>query len=324
MFNNLINYHDLKIFFDSKKIRKLLKRMSETSSDAIKETWTANISRPRCWDIPAVRARWNFLMSGSPDIDEYDYIHNKYLASINSIKALSLACGTGHCELNWASFNNINRIDAYDLSDERIVYAKNEAAKMNCNNVNFQVGDVYKIELKPNHYDLIIAEQALHHFTPLRQIIERISFTLKPAGYFFINEFIGPSMFQWTKNQINAVNSILELLPPKYRVIYDSNKLKSKVYRPSRLSMKLSDPSEAVESSNIMPLLREKFEIVETKGYGGTIISLLFEDIAHNFVGNDDCTKQVLSTCFEIEDMLIKNKQIENDYVMAVCRKRRG
>jgi len=322
MFNNFINYHDLINILQYKKIKKLLRRISQTSQAAIEATWASNNSPPRCWDIPAVNARWNFLISGNPNVDEYNYIFSKYLTQINSLKVLSLACGTGHRELNWASFNNIEHIDAYDISKERIAYAKNKAAEMKCNKINFQIGDVYKIELKPNYYDLIISEQALHHFTPLKQIMEKINYSLKPTGYFFINEFVGPTRFQWTKNQIDAVNSILAILPPKYKVIYGSNKLKSKVYRPSRLSMKLTDPSEAVESSNIMPLLRETFDVVEVKGYGGTIISLLFADIAHNFVGNDDCTRQVLSTCFGIEDMLIKSRQIQNDYIIAVCKKR--
>jgi ubiquinone/menaquinone biosynthesis C-methylase UbiE len=322
MFNNLINYHDLISILQWKKIKKLLSRIRQTNQTAVEVTWASKSSNPCCWDIPAVNSRWNFLISGSSDVDEYNYIFRKYLTQNNSLKVLSLACGTGHCELNWASFSNIEHIDAYDISKERIAYAKSKAAEVKCNKINFQVGDVYKIELKPNYYDLIISEQALHHFTPLKQILDRVSYTLKPTGYFFINEFVGPTRFQWTKNQIDAVNSILAIFPAKYKVIYGSNELKSKVYRPSRLSMKIVDPSEAVESSNILPLLREKFETIEVKGYGGSILSLLFEDIAHNFLGDDDFTKQVLSICFGIEDLLIKNDLIQNDYIIAVCKKR--
>jgi ubiquinone/menaquinone biosynthesis C-methylase UbiE len=320
--DNYVNYHDIEAIFHYNKIRKLLKRLNQTGHDTVNEVWATTETPLAWWNIPAVKEHWNLLISGSSDVDEYHYIQNKYLTTINQAKALSLACGTGDREMNWASFNNINSIDAYDISKERIDFARNKAKKMKCDKINFQVGDIYKIDLKPNYYDLITAASALHHFSPLKKIMEKIDYALKPQGYFYVNDFVGPTKFQWTKNQINAVNSILELLPPRYKVLYGSSKFKSKVYKPSLLSMKLKDPSEAVESSNILPFLGDNFEVLEVKGYG-TVISILLGDIAHNFSLNDEFTEQTLSTIFAIEDMLIRNEQIPNDLVIVMCKKKK-
>ncbi len=86
--------------------------------------------------------------------------------------------------------------------------------------------------------------------------------------------------------------------------------------------MILSDPSEAVESSKIEMLLHKKFEIVEIKGYGGTILHMLFNGIAHHFLSDDAETQRWLNVCFEIEDVLLASGELQSDYIVAVCKKR--
>jgi hypothetical protein len=102
----------------------------------------------------------------------------------------------------------------------------------------------------------------------------------------------------------------------------NKNKLKVNIYRPSKLKMILRDPSEAVESSNILPYLNEIFEIVEIREYGGTILHLLFSEIAHNFISDEPEVKRWLKICFEIEDLLLAEEELNSDFIVAVCKKR--
>lgn len=143
---------------------------------------------------------------------------------------------------------------------------------------------------------------------------------LKPDGYLIVNEFIGPTRFQWTDRQIECINNLLAILPTKYRVLENGKSLKSKIFRPSRLRMKLGDPSEAIESSNICPCLSEHFNIVERKNYGGTILHMLLNGIAHHFIENNFEAQQWLQICFEIEDLLMKEGEIESDYAIFICK----
>ena len=86
--------------------------------------------------------------------------------------------------------------------------------------------------------------------------------------------------------------------------------------------MILDDPSEAVESSNILPYLHEIFEIVEIREYGGTLLQLLFSEIAHNFISSEPEIKRWLKICFEIEDLLLAEKELNSDFIVAVCKKK--
>ena len=84
----------------------------------------------------------------------------------------------------------------------------------------------------------------------------------------------------------------------------------------------MSDPSESVESSRIMPLLQDYFEIVDLRPYGGTVLHLLFSDIAANFRDDSEKTDKLLSLCFQIEDTLLEIGELESDFVFVVCKPR--
>ena len=85
--------------------------------------------------------------------------------------------------------------------------------------------------------------------------------------------------------------------------------------------MMLHDPTEAVESSKIIPLVREMFETVEIKGYGGSVLQLLFSDIALNFRSKDSETQGYLKRCFAFEDDLLERGELAHDFAVGICKR---
>jgi len=327
MFNNLINVHDLSTL--AERIRRgqfnrIFSRLRAGRRERIESSWEHVHNPPtKWWDIPAVRDRWNYLISGDVEVDYYEYVSRKYLCGREPVNALSLACGTGHRELRWVELGKFKRIDAYDLSEGRIRYATEKASEKGYGEIiKYRVADVFDIKTRESYYDVVLAEQSLHHFSPLEEILLRMDRFLKANGYFIVNEFVGPTRFQWTDRQLEVVNGLLSVLPAKHRLLWKSSSIKSKVFRPSRLRMILGDPSEAVESSRIMPLLYEIFDVVEVRAYGGSILHLLFDGIAHNFLSEDHETHRFLHLCFQVEDLLLESGDIQSDFVVVVCKKR--
>jgi hypothetical protein len=121
---------------------------------------------------------------------------------------------------------------------------------------------------------------------------------------------------------MEAINGLLAVLPDHYKTLWNGRTMKKKVFRPSRLSMMLTDPSEAVESAGIEPLLRENFEVLEMKQYGGNLLHMLFNGIAHHFCSQDTKTKRWLDILFSVEDALLHNGELSSDFLVAVCQKR--
>ncbi len=326
MFNNYINFYDIVRLvrkMQQGQTGKMFAKLVAGKNEKVRKSW-ARIENPpiNWWDIPEVRQRWNKKVSGRKDLSHQEYFAQKYFAGVNLLTGLSWGCGRGEVEMKWAATGKFARIDAFDLSENRIAFAR-KAARENglTGKIDFRVGDVYAIEMETEKYDFIFTEGSLHHFSPLAEIVLKIKEALKPDGYFFLNEFVGPARFQWTERQLQIVNGILAVLPREYRKIHNNQRFKKKVHRPGRLWMQLSDPSEAVESDGILPLIEENFDIVEKKGYGGTILSLLFSEIANNFISADPATKRLLEMCFEIEDVLLTTNLIRDDYVMMMCKK---
>lgn len=327
MFNNYINIYDLQRAFEKIKQGELSKILSAiiplNKSEKIRSAWKHHISPPKnWWDIPQVQKRWNYLVTGNPEITIYNYTAQKFLSAKN-LSALSLCCGTGHNEINWAKTEVFSNICAFDLSPDRIAEANQSAKKENLDSIlSFKVDDAVNLELEDKHFDVIIADGALHHLTPLHDIVKKFSYSLKKDGLLILKEFVGASRFQWSDAQLNYVAELLSMLPDKYKKRWKSKSIKNKHYRPSRLSMILSDPSEAVESSNILPVLNNHLELIELKPMGGCILQLAFNDIAHNFINSDEETSKWINTCFDFEDSLLNSNKLESDFVFAVYKKR--
>ncbi len=104
-------------------------------------------------------------------------------------------------------------------------------------------------------------------------------------------------------------------VPSEYKKRKHTDVVKQQVYFPGYLRMVISDPSEAIESAEIMPLLNKKFMLLEQKNYGGNVLTFILKDIAHHF--NKPDATPILTQLFEIEDELMKREQ-QSDFVFAV------
>ena len=122
---------------------------------------------------------------------------------------------------------------------------------------------------------------------------------------------------------MQAVNRLLEGFPRDLRVRQDGT-VKPRVHRPGTLTMRMYDPSEAADSSNILPTLRSMFDTREEHLYGGTVLHLLFKDIAHHFLTLDAERKSLLEKCCDQEDRLIAGGKLTSDFAAVVALNQRG
>jgi 2-polyprenyl-3-methyl-5-hydroxy-6-metoxy-1,4-benzoquinol methylase len=273
---------------------------------------------------PAVQRRINTKVSGSAAVDPYQHLVgflNRNGAVLPLQRCLTLGCGGGELERGLAKYDFCLRHDAYDVADRAIEQARRAAEKHGLTHVNYQTADVNRLSLPPRTYDVVFNVMSAHHFWNLEHVFQQVRNSLKPDGVFFLNEFIGPTKFQWTDRQLEIVNGLLRVLPPKYRMT-SGKWLKTKVRRPTLFWMEFSDPSEAVRSGQIVGSLSEHFTIVEKKDYGGTLLHLLLQRIAHNF----DCVAandgKLLQMMFDIEDQLLEAGDIASDFSVIIARPR--
>jgi SAM-dependent methyltransferase len=325
MLDNLVNRHDVGRLARRvwrRDVPDLLDRVIGSDRARVRRKWNEIEAEPgQWWVVGEVRRRWAEMVSGDPDVDFREYVAGKYLRDRRGLIGCSPGCGTGEREMAWAATGRFERFDAFDLSPVRIDVARAEAERRGLDHVlRFEVADVTDAPFDGGGYDVIVAEHSLHHFSPLHAVLRVLEDALRPDGFFFVDEYVGPTRFQWTARQLDAANGLLAALPERYR--RTSTGIKRREIRPSKLAMYLDDPSEAVESAEIMPQLHARFDVVEVRGYGGAVLHLALANISRNFVSTDAETLRLLHTCFDIEDALLESGEIDHDFMIAVCRLR--
>jgi SAM-dependent methyltransferase len=271
-----------------------------------------------------VQERINFKVTAESGIDRYQYFVRKYLGGqLPVARALTLGCGAGELERGLAKYNFTRAHDAVDISDGAIAIAADAAAAAGLAHITYRVEDLNVIELDADRYDVVLGISAVHHVARLEHLFEQVDRTLRPGGCFFLDEFVGPSQFQWTDAQLRSVNRALESMPtPFKRSVTRPGEMKIPVDRPTKAFMDANDPSEAIRSAEIIPLLPRYFDVVEVKGQGGSLLHLLLEDIAGNFDRRNEGADAYLSGLFDLEDRLISEGVLQHDFATIVARKR--
>jgi SAM-dependent methyltransferase len=238
---------------------------------------------------------------------------------------LSLGCGDGALERHALSLGICKRFDAFDLSSRSVNIAIEERGKRGFSDkLHYEVKDINSIALENDKYDIVFLDSSMHHFRNLEHVIMEIRKSLKKNGLLIANEFVGPSQFQWTDKQLQIMNELLPLLPPRLCHDIMTNAQKIPIGRPSIEHMNTHDPSEAIRSAEIIPLLEEYFEIVERTDFGGTLLHLLLQGIIENFDPAREEDISILRLLGYIEDVLIREGVLSSDFTFLVLKNNKG
>lgn len=199
-------------------------------------------------------------------------------------KGISVACGTGTKEMELLEGNIVAHFDCYELSEEAIARGRQEAEKRNLNGrISFHHSDAFKNSFPSGSFDFIYWDNAMHHMFDAYAAMRWSKELLAVGGCFFLFDFVGPSRFQWTDEQIRILKNILESLDDAYFLIPDSEYMWKK--EPSRMTVEemiQADPSEAVDSDNILPSFKEFFPDGTIIPLGGLIYALALDGILVN------------------------------------------
>jgi SAM-dependent methyltransferase len=218
-------------------------------------TW---MSEERC------RMSINELISGSPNEWPMEWFQRVFSPDPQSI-GLSLGCGDGALERDVRKKGICRQITGIDLSARAVELAADTAASEGLGGIEYERGDFNNLDLEPDRFDIVFFHQAMHHVANLEGCIEQIQKSLKKDGLFYLDEYVGPSRDQWTDELVGAANAVFRALPKEFRTT-------RKVPYP----VEEDDPSEAVRSADIVPLVEAGFEVIERRDYGGHLVSLIY------------------------------------------------
>lgn len=299
-----------------KGIKYLFSKFRFLPKSRIASKWDNYESISDFWVIPEITDKWNTIISGNPKMIYEDYVYEKYLKGKSGLKLLSVGCGEGFHDRNFAKYDCFEHILGLDYSPESIRVAT-EMANEKSYKLTYECGDFYQRQFDEK-YDVILFSSSLHHFDQIDSFLEqKIKPLLNENGILVVFEFVGPNRLQWKENQLRRANELLQELPKGYKTYYDGKTLKRKVYKPGYLRMLMVDPSEAVDSEAILPALHTHFKILEEKKLGWNILHLLLKGIAHNFLNDKPDTKACIHHLIE-EEYKFVDKTGNSDAIFGI------
>lgn len=246
-------------------------------------------------------------------IDEYGIFPCK--------SAVSVGCGIGSKEIDLVNRGLVEHFDLYELSPDRIEKGKDIAEQLGLEKqINFRLGDAFEMESRSEIYDLVYWNNSLHHMLNVRDAIKWSQRVLKVGGGLFMDDFIGPSRFQWTDKQLEIGSRVRQCFEGTDYLNHPTRvatKIPTKVKRPTVQGMIDADPSEAADSGRIVECLRDFFPSVEISYTGGVVYGNAINDLMANIDNENE--PHILRLLLLIDDL--SSQLGENFYAVAMAKK---
>jgi SAM-dependent methyltransferase len=266
-----------------------------------------------------VRAAINRRITGDPELGIETYFARRHGPSIVAPHVVSLRASDAKLEVALVEAGSAERVTGLDDEQSRLDFAAGRVPEPLRDRVAFQLGTLDRWE-PPEPLGAAVCRSFLHSRADLEVVLDRLAAILVPGGLLFVEDFVGPSQFQWTDAQLEAINRLLARLPRELLTDLSSEdgRPKPRVERPSLAKRIAANSQQAVRSEEILPALDARFERVEVRPYGGAIFHQLFSRIMGNFAERPD----LVAVLMEVDALLTDAGVVGSDYVWGVWRRR--
>jgi ubiquinone/menaquinone biosynthesis C-methylase UbiE len=236
---------------------------------------------------------------------------------------LSIGCGGGNAEISYARQGLFAEMDAYDYAADAIKVAIEQAAAQGIDNIHFGTFNGNIDDLPAESYDVVHMNMSLHHIMRLERLVYQLRRAVKESGWLVVNEYIGPSQFQYSNKQVQVVRDLLDRLPPRlrYNAVAGYEKRQYPIF--SRSYWQEFDPTEACRSEDIPAVISRAFPGVIRRDYNGAILNLLLENLVTNFDKEREEDLSILRMLLAIEDYLTATGAVASQFALFVAQKRK-
>jgi SAM-dependent methyltransferase len=282
--------------------------------------WDENVGR-HCgpfahWESPApIQHALNKLVTGDISIHPPVWFMRHFGPFAH---VAELGCGDGILVHVLLDGDPRLKVDAYDISTASLARAA-ERIKAHCGTterVRFLPIDLNKENLPEATYEAVLTTGTMHHVENLDFCFRNVGRSLRPGGYLWLNDYVGPNRFQWSDTQMRLADELLALVPKAWR-------RRDKVARCNSPALRAMDPSEAVASQHIEAALAAHFEIVQKWPRGGTLLAPIFGSGCLDAAMADSPEGlAILAVMYEAEQDLICDGALPSDSYVYIAKPR--
>jgi SAM-dependent methyltransferase len=278
--------------------------------------------RIRWWEDRTTLEHINRIVEGRATDGMHAGFHNrilKFFPDKPAERAISVGCGVGTKEWELLRIGAVKHFDLYDISEANILHGRKHA-EINgfADRVTYRYADVFEVETESD-YDLVYWNNSLHHMSDVYQALRFSHDRLRFSGLLAIDDYVGPTRFQWTEENLRWARLIRHNLPDRLlkNPWAPGHMVPRQIMPQTPDEIVAIDPSEAMDSGRILSALYEVFPSVEIIPTGGALYHLALSDIYCNFVTEDD--NVLLRQILMLDQLLAENGTTQ--YAVAFASK---
>ncbi|MBA3543536.1 MAG: methyltransferase domain-containing protein [Chthoniobacterales bacterium] len=278
------------------------------------------------WQVPLVRQHINRLVAGLPcgtGASAGTVALLKRLAAGRVFRrAISVGAGVGIKEMLLLQNGLVEEVDLFELSSKRIAEGQERATKLGLDGrVHFHSSDAFQSVAEAS-VDLVYWNNALHHMFDVEEAVKWSYSIMETGGLFYMDDFVGPNRRQWSQKALALGSRIREILPERYlrKTVDDkaqTSLLPRQLVREDPQRIAAQDPSEAVDSQNIMAAVRRFFPKATIIPTGGVVYHMTLSRIFPNFDPEDERDKALLEALLLVDELCLEIPGLETHYCVA-------
>lgn len=238
-----------------------------------------------------------------------------------------LSLGSGNCDLEVRLadlLRNQNKadflIECLDLNPAMLSRGRADAEKKGlAGNIQFTEVDLNTWSAT-REYDVVIANQSLHHILNLEGIFSEIESALRPGGKIVTSDMIGRNGHKRWPEALLVVNEFWAKLPPSYRINQQSG-----FYEESYVDRDYSSEGfEGIRAQDILPLLLERFNFRKFFGFANAINPFVDRAFGPNFDARAQWDRRFIRELHVRDCEAIAAGQLTPTQMLAVLTREKG
>jgi SAM-dependent methyltransferase len=213
----------------------------------------------------------------------------------------------------------VNHFTLVELTPDLIDAAKS-AFEMEgfTDRATFICGD-YRNQVFEHKFDLVYFDNALHHMASVDSTIADMLDLLEVGGYFLMDDFVGPTYHQFSKQFDAYAARIRSLLP--FGGFEENGGSIGPLQGLTVEEWQATDPSEACDSGAILPSIAARMPGARIIPTGGLVYLHACRDAFQELKGDGDRDATIIRLLFELDRILVRANPELTCYALAIYRK---
>ena len=283
-------------------------------------------------DLPAIFHYWSnkYLL---PKFQQFGFcsptdFYLKYMTQIckerSAARLRFISIGSGNCDTEVGLIGSLSKngitnfsLECLDVNSHMLERGKRLAQeKQVLDRICFTQADINSWQPQ-GQYQIVMANQALHHFVELETLFDKVHRVLAVDGFFLTDDMIGRNGHLRWPEALEVFNTLWRELPERYKYNH--------LLKRTEIEYENWDCSkegfEGIRAQDILPLLIKKFHFELFVGFGNVIDIFIDRCFGHNFDPANPWDLAFIDKVHSIDEEYLKKGIIKPTHMTAALTK---